>query len=45
MNGGCWILDIGWELSELVDIKGAVGMSRAYWGLVDIKGVKGIHTY
>ncbi len=28
VNGGCWILDIGWGLSELVDIKGAVGMSR-----------------
>ncbi len=25
---GCRILDIGWGLSELVDIKGAVGMSR-----------------
>ncbi len=25
---------------ELVDIKGAVGMSRGYWGLVDIKGGK-----
>ncbi len=22
MNGGCWILDIWWGLSELVDIKG-----------------------
>ncbi len=22
MNGGCRILDIGWGLSELVDIKG-----------------------
>ncbi len=22
MNGGCWIFDIGWGLSELVDIKG-----------------------
>ncbi len=28
MNGGCRILDIGWGLSELVHIKGAVGMSR-----------------
>ncbi len=28
MNGGCWILNIGWGLLELVDIKGAVGMSR-----------------
>ncbi len=28
MNGGCRILDIGWGLSELVDIKGAEGMSR-----------------
>ncbi len=25
---GCWILDIGWGLSELVNIKGAVGMNR-----------------
>ncbi len=25
---GCRILDIGWGLSELVDIMGAVGMSR-----------------
>ncbi len=40
VNGGCQILDIGWGLSELVDIKGAVGMSRAYWGLADIKGGK-----
>ncbi len=22
VNGGCWILDIGWGLSELVDIIG-----------------------
>ncbi len=28
VNEGCQILDIGWGLSELVDIKGAVGMSR-----------------
>ncbi len=28
MNGGCRILDIGWGLLELIDIKGAVGMSR-----------------
>ncbi len=29
MNGCCRILDIGWGLAELVDIKGgAVGMSR-----------------
>ncbi len=28
MKEGCWILDIGWGLAELVDIKGAVGMSR-----------------
>ncbi len=28
VNGGCQILDIGWGLSELVDIKGAVRMSR-----------------
>ncbi len=28
VDGGRRILDIGWELSELVDIKGAVGMSR-----------------
>ncbi len=28
MKGGCRILDTGWGLSELVDIKGAVGMSR-----------------
>ncbi len=27
MNGDCWILDIGFELWELVDIKGALGMS------------------
>ncbi len=28
IKGGKRILDIGWGLSELVDIKGAVGMSR-----------------
>ncbi len=33
-------MDIGWGLSEFVDIKGAVGMSRRQWGLVDIKGGK-----
>ncbi len=33
-------MDIGWGLSELVDIKGALGMSRESWGLVDIKGDK-----
>ncbi len=27
-RGGKRILDIGWGLSELIDIKGAVGMSR-----------------
>ncbi len=27
-NGGCRVLDIGWGLLELVDIKGVVGMSR-----------------
>ncbi len=40
MNGGCRILDIGWGLSELFDIKGAVGMSRGQWGLADIMGGK-----
>ncbi len=33
-----WIL--GGGLSELVDIKGTVGMSEGQWGLVDIKGAK-----
>ncbi len=28
IEGGERILDIGWGLSELVDIKGGVGMSR-----------------
>ncbi len=28
VNGGCRIVDIGWGLTELVDIKGSVGMSR-----------------
>ncbi len=38
MNGGCRILDIGWGLLELVDIKGvAVRMSRGQWGLAEIK--------
>ncbi len=45
MNGGCRILDIGWGLSELVDINGALGMSRGQWGLADIKGARGIHRY
>ncbi len=42
MNGGCQILDIGWELAELVDIMGggAVGMGRGEGGLADIKGGK-----
>ncbi len=33
-------MDIGWGLSELVDIKGAVEMSKGEWGLADIKGGK-----
>ncbi len=37
VNGGCRILNIVWGLSELVDIKGAVGMSGGWWGLADIK--------
>ncbi len=28
INRGCHILDIGWGLSELVYIKGGVGMRR-----------------
>ncbi len=28
IKGGKRILDIGWGLSELVDINGAVGMNR-----------------
>ncbi len=38
-------MGIGWGLLELVDIKGAVGMSRGEWGSADIKGEKGIHRY
>ncbi len=38
IEGGKRILDIGWGLSDLVDIRGQ-------WGLADIKGVKGIHRY
>ncbi len=45
MNGGCQILNIGWGLSELVDIKGAVGMSRGSGAWQILKGVKGIHRY
>ncbi len=34
MNGGCRIVDIGWGLAKLVDIKGEVGMSRGDWQIL-----------
>ncbi len=40
MNGGCWILDIGWGLLELGDIKGGTTNEQRVVGLADIKGVK-----
>ncbi len=45
---GEWgLLDIGYwvGLLELVDIKGAVGMSRGQWGWQILWGVNGIHRY
>ncbi len=40
VNGGCLMLDIGWGLSELVDIKGGRTNEWRVVGLADIKGGK-----
>ncbi len=38
---GCRILDIGWGVTELVDLKGAVGMNRGSGGWQILREVKG----